>query len=50
MSEFDLVIKGGTVATASDVVPCDVGIKIVLSVFSIYLFFFQLPPLHGQKK
>ena len=27
MSEFDLVIKGGTVATASDVVPCDVGIK-----------------------
>ena len=27
MNEFDLVIKGGTVATASDVVVCDVGIK-----------------------
>ncbi len=27
MSEYDLIIKGGTVATASDVVLCDVGIK-----------------------
>ena len=27
MSEFDLVIRGGTVATAADVFSCDVGIK-----------------------
>jgi dihydropyrimidinase len=27
MSEFDLVIRGGTVATAADTVSCDVGIK-----------------------
>jgi dihydropyrimidinase len=27
MSEFDLVIRGGTVATAADTVVCDVGVK-----------------------
>jgi dihydropyrimidinase len=27
MSEFDLVIRGGTVATAADTVECDVGVK-----------------------
>src|SRR5215467_348335 len=27
MSEFDLVIRGGTVATAADTIVCDVGIK-----------------------
>ncbi|MFQ5786084.1 MAG: amidohydrolase family protein, partial [Alphaproteobacteria bacterium] len=27
MAEFDLVIRGGTVATAADVVSCDVGIR-----------------------
>ncbi|MSO93602.1 MAG: dihydropyrimidinase [Rhodospirillales bacterium] len=27
MADFDLVIKGGTVATAADTVPCDIGIR-----------------------
>ena len=27
MSEFDLVIKGGTVATAADTVRCDIGVR-----------------------
>ena len=27
MADFDLVIRGGTVATASDTMSCDVGIK-----------------------
>jgi dihydropyrimidinase len=27
MSDFDLVIRGGTVATAGDTAPCDVGVK-----------------------
>src|SRR5262249_35117715 len=27
MSDFDLVISGGTVVTASDTIACDVGIK-----------------------
>jgi dihydropyrimidinase len=27
MDEYDLVIRGGTVATAADTVPCDVGVK-----------------------
>src|ERR1700693_2392258 len=27
MSEFDLVIRGGTVATAADTGECDVGVK-----------------------
>ncbi len=27
MAEFDLIIRGGTVATASDVMTCDVGVR-----------------------
>ena len=27
MSDYDLVIRGGTVATAADTIACDVGIK-----------------------
>ena len=27
MSEYDLVIRGGTIATAADTTLCDVGIK-----------------------
>ena len=26
MAKYDLVIRGGTVVTATDTVPCDVGI------------------------
>ena len=27
MAEFDLIIRGGTVATGSDVMTCDVGVR-----------------------
>ena len=27
MTAFDLIIRGGTVATGSDVMSCDVGVK-----------------------